>query len=81
MTATPKVYAASARSRAGKLSTTLCSMDDEKRYGPVLHETRFGDAVDEGLLADYRVIVLTVPEAPRGQRQDPRLRRRTEPHG
>ena len=63
MTATPKVYAASARTRAGKLSTTLCSMDDEDRYGPVLHETRFGDAVDQGLLADYRVIVLTVPEA------------------
>ena len=63
MTATPKVYAASARSRAGQLEATLCSMDDEDRYGPVLHETRFGDAVDQGLLADYRVIVLTVPEA------------------
>ena len=63
MTATPKVYAASARKRAGNLATTLCSMEDEKTYGPVLHETRFGDAVDQGLLADYRVIVLTVPEA------------------
>ena len=63
MTATPKVYAASVRTRAGKLATTLCSMDDENRYGPVLHETRFGDAVDRGLLADYRVIVLTVPES------------------
>ena len=63
MTATPKVYAASARKRAGGLATTLCSMEDEKTYGPVLHETRFGEAVDQGLLADYRVIVLTVPEA------------------
>ena len=63
MTATPKVYAASARSRAGELATTLCSMDDEDRYGPVLHETRFGDAVDRDLLSDYRVIVLTVPES------------------
>ena len=63
MTATAKVYAESARTRAGKLAATLCSMDDEDRYGPVLHETRFGDAVDQGLLADYRVIVLTVPEA------------------
>ena len=62
MTATPKVYAASARNRAGELATTLCSMDDEDRYGPVLHETRFGDAVDRDLLSDYRVIVLTVPE-------------------
>ena len=63
MTATAKVYAESARTRAGKLAATLCSMDDKDQYGPVLHETRFGDAVDQGLLADYRVIVLTVPEA------------------
>ena len=63
MTATPKVYAASARNRAGELAATLCSMDDEDRYGPVLHETRFGDAVDRDLLSDYRVIVLTVPES------------------
>ncbi|MDE0240040.1 MAG: DEAD/DEAH box helicase family protein [bacterium] len=63
MTATPKVYAASARNRAGELAATLCSMDDDEQYGPVLHETRFGDAVDGDLLSDYRVIVLTVPES------------------
>ena len=63
MTATPKVYAASAQSKAGDLATTLCSMDDEERYGPILHETRFGEAVDRDLLSDYRVIVLTVPES------------------
>ena len=38
-------------------------MDDEDRYGPVLHETWFGDTVDQDLLSDYRVIVLTVPES------------------
>ena len=63
MTATPKVYAESARNRAGEFAATLCSMDDAERYGPMLHETRFGDAVERGLLSDYRVIVLTVPES------------------
>ena len=63
MTATPKVYAERARNRAGEFAATLCSMDDEERYGPMLHETRFGDAVERGLLSDYRVIVLTVPES------------------
>ena len=63
MTATPKVYAESARNRAGEFAATLCSMDDGDRYGPMLHETRFGDAVERGLLADYRVVVLTVPES------------------
>ncbi|MYK40925.1 MAG: DEAD/DEAH box helicase [Gemmatimonadetes bacterium] len=62
MTATPKVYAASARTRAGKLAAALCSMEDERIYGPLLYELTFGAAVDQGLLTDYKVIVLTVPE-------------------
>ncbi len=62
MTATPKVYAASARTRAGKLAAALCSMEDEQHYGSLLYELTFGAAVEQGLLADYKVIVLTVPE-------------------
>ncbi len=63
MTATPKVYAESARTRAGEFAGALCSMDDEGLFGPMLHEIQFGKAVDDGLLADYRVIVLTVPQS------------------
>ena len=62
MTATPKVYAESARNRAGDLAAALCSMDDEELYGPVLYELGFAEAVEKDLLADYRVIVLTVSE-------------------
>ena len=62
MTATPKVYAASARSKAGEVNAALCSMEDEELYGPVLYEIGFGNAVEQGLLTDYKVIVLTVPE-------------------
>ena len=62
MTATPKVYAESARTKAGKLAAALCSMDDEALYGPVLYELGFADAVERDLLSDYRVVVLTVPE-------------------
>ena len=62
MTATPKVYAASARNRAGEVNAALCSMEDVELYGPVLYEIGFGDAVEQGLLTDYKVIVLTVPE-------------------
>ena len=63
MTATPKVYAASARTKAGELAAALCSMDDEVIYGAVLHELGFGEAVERDLLCDFRVVVLTVPEA------------------
>ncbi len=62
MTATPKVYASSARNRAGKLNATLCSMEDEEIYGPVLYEIGFGSAVEQELLSDYKVIVLTVSQ-------------------
>ena len=62
MTATPKVYAASARTRAGELAAALCSMEDESIYGPLMYELTFGAAVEQGLLTDYKVIVLTVPE-------------------
>ena len=62
MTATPKVYSESARSKAGELATALCSMDDNGLYGPVLYEIGFAAAVEQDLLSDYRVIVLTVPE-------------------
>ena len=62
MTATPKVYAASARNKAGEVNAALCSMEDEALYGPVLYEIGFGSAVEQGLLTDYKVIVLTVPE-------------------
>ena len=62
MTATPKVYAASARNRAGEVNAALCSMEDEALFGPALYEIGFGAAVEQGLLTDYKVIVLTVPE-------------------
>ncbi len=62
MTATPKIYAPSARNKAGQVNATLCSMEDQQIYGPVLYEIGFGDAVEQGLLSDYKVIVLTVSQ-------------------
>ncbi|MCY3630307.1 MAG: DEAD/DEAH box helicase family protein, partial [Bacteroidetes bacterium] len=62
MTATPKVYAPSARNKAGEVNATLYSMEDEETYGPVLYEIGFGEAVEQGLLSDYKVIVLTVSQ-------------------
>ena len=62
MTATPKVYAESARTRAGGLAAELCSMEDESIYGPVLYEIGFGEAVELGLLSDYKVLVLVMEQ-------------------
>ena len=62
MTATPKVYAPSARDKAGKMNATLYSMEDEKIFGKVLYEIGFGDAVEQSLLSDYKVIILTISQ-------------------
>lgn len=60
MTATPRIYADNAKIKAKESDIELCSMDDEKLYGGEIHNVSFGYAVDNGLLTDYKVLVLTV---------------------
>ncbi|MDD7967803.1 DEAD/DEAH box helicase [Actinomycetospora lemnae] len=62
MTATPRIYAETVKAKAEEVSAELTSMDDENVYGPELHRLSFGDAVERGLLTDYKVLVLTVDE-------------------
>jgi predicted helicase len=62
MTATPRIYGDSAKAMAEKDSVALCSMDDESLYGKELHVLTFSEAVQRGLLVDYKVIVLAVQE-------------------
>jgi len=61
MTATPKVYSQSARKKARQEDIVLYSMEDEEVFGPVLYEIGFGSAVEQGLLSDYKVIILEIP--------------------
>ena len=63
MTATPRLYSANIKVRAKENENidTLCSMDGPE-YGEEFHRLTFNDAVDQGLLADYKVLVLTVSE-------------------
>jgi len=63
MTATPRIYADAVKDKAEQHSAELVSMDDELRYGPEFHHLSFGDAVERGLLTDYKVLVLTVDES------------------
>ena len=62
MTATPRIYDDSSKSKAAQNDMVLCSMDDEKIYGPEFHNLTFGTAVGKGLLSDYKVLILTVDE-------------------
>jgi len=60
MTATPRLYTEDAKSRAKQADAVLCSMDEEKLYGPEIYRIGFGEAVELGLLADYKVLIFTL---------------------
>jgi predicted helicase len=62
MTATPRVFDEGTKASAEENAAVLCSMDDETRYGPEFHRLGFGKAVEDGLLTDYKVLILTVDE-------------------
>lgn len=62
MTATPCIFAENAKNRASEKDAILTSMDDQETYGPVFFRLGFGQAVNENLLTDYKVIILTVSE-------------------
>ncbi len=60
MTATPRLYDVEAQSKAAKNDVSLWSMDEEKHFGKEIHRIGFGEAVERGLLTDYKVIILTL---------------------
>ena len=62
MTATPRLYTQSAKTRAASHSVEVFSMDDENTYGPEFHRLPFSRAVEQGLLSDYKVVVLALSE-------------------
>ena len=63
MTATPRLYDEAVKGKAEEHSAELASMDDEAIYGSEFYRLGFGEAVDKGLLTDYKVLVMTVDES------------------
>lgn len=62
MTATPKIFSGAIKAKADAANGLLFSMDDEAKFGPELHTLGFSEAVERGLLCDYKVMVLAVDE-------------------
>ena len=67
MTATPRIYDDASKAKAGKAQAVLASMDDEDVYGPEFFRLGFGDAVEMGMLTDYKVLILTVNQETVGE--------------
>lgn len=68
MTATPRVFGDAVKNKANEASAVLCSMDDEALYGETLFARGFGWAVENGLLTDYKVLVLPPASSASGRR-------------
>jgi len=62
MTATPRLYNDESKSKAAQAEAYLCSMDDVNLYGEEVYRIGFGEAVENGLLTDYKVLILTLNE-------------------
>lgn len=62
MTATPRLFNDNVKNKAKEADAVLTSMDDEATFGPVFHRIGFGEAVEQKLLTDYKVLVLGVDE-------------------
>lgn len=63
MTATPRIFGEAARTKASEASVKLYDMDNETMFGPVFFSRGFSWAVENGLLTDYKVVVLAMDEA------------------
>jgi len=62
MTATPRLFSEDSQTKAKIADAVLCSMDNPDIYGEEIYRIGFGEAVNQGLLSDYKVLILTVSE-------------------
>ena len=60
MTATPRIYTERSKAALKTRGVKVVDMTDTRVYGPEFNRLHFRDAVSQGMLSDYRVIVLGV---------------------
>ena len=65
MTATQRYYTGRVikEAKAAQGESEVASMDDEATFGPVFHRLTFGQAIEQKLLADYRVVIVGIDDA------------------
>ncbi len=62
MTATPRYFTGRVRKAAQEADWEVASMDDQERFGEVVHRLTFAQAIDKNLLSDYQVVVVGVTD-------------------
>lgn len=62
VTATPTIYGVGALQYARNAHAKIASMDDQALFGRVMHSLSFKQAIEEGLLCPYQVVVMPVTD-------------------
>lgn len=60
LTATPRTYNRRIKAKAAAEGYDVASMDDPDRYGEIIYQFSFAQAIKKKVLSDYRVILMTV---------------------
>jgi len=63
MTATPRIYADTSKTKANEVNAALFSMDDKATFGHEFYRLGFGQAVEQNLLSEYKVLIVAVKES------------------
>ena len=61
-TATPRYFGAAIKDAANARDLAVVGMDSEAVFGPVVHKLTFGQAISDGHLNDYQVVIVGVDE-------------------
>ena len=60
MTATERLIKPAILRKAAQLNRVVFSMDDRRIYGDVFHRFTFGEAIEQNVISDYRIIIAGV---------------------
>jgi predicted helicase len=60
MTATERLINPRVKSLASQAGQEVVSMGDVEKYGPIFHSYNFGHAINDGVIADYQIVLAEV---------------------
>ncbi|MCM8555406.1 DEAD/DEAH box helicase [Streptomyces sp. STCH 565 A] len=63
LTATYRTFDHEAARRYGVPTVEIASMDDQSLYGPIVYRLSMAEAIQQGLLADYRIAVIVISDS------------------
>lgn len=62
MTATERLVSPRLKNTLTDAENIIFSMDDISKYGPTLASLNFGQAIEKGIICDYKIVVCTISE-------------------